>query len=201
MPDLWERQPRESAKAFGAFVMYRDLPASERSLVKVAQKLAKSDGTVARWSTRFAWVARAEAHDDEQDRHKRAAQTKAVEQMAERHAAQAQLAIQAFLRRLQDYRTKRPEDDPERMDFELKTIDVDGLYRMVVRAGGVLPDLMDLERKSRGQPTEVHGFSARPAAALEQMTDEERMARVTQIAAILHETGALKHSEGALQPR
>ena len=39
--DLWERQKGESAQAYEAFVLYRDLGA-ERSHVKVAQQLGKS---------------------------------------------------------------------------------------------------------------------------------------------------------------
>ena len=90
LPTLWERQPHESAKAFGAFTLHRDMDASERSLAEVAQRLTVSKGTIACWSALYSWVARAEAWDDERDRLKRLSQIKAIEAMAERHAQQAQ---------------------------------------------------------------------------------------------------------------
>lgn len=68
LPDLWERQPGESAKAFEAFATYRDMLTGERSVRKVAEKLGKSSTFVSRWSSRFGWVERAAAWDDEQDR-------------------------------------------------------------------------------------------------------------------------------------
>lgn len=40
MPEIWERQPRESSKAYAAFCVYRDL-GPERSLEKVRQNLDK----------------------------------------------------------------------------------------------------------------------------------------------------------------
>ena len=204
MADLWERQQGETSKAFGAFTAYRDMPASERSLSKVAQMLSISRGTLLRWSARFSWVSRVEAWDDEQDRHKRAAQTKAIESMAERHAATAQLALQAvstpisvYLRRLRAMQ-QRPEDDPERMDFELQTMDVDALFRLMFRAAGVMPQLVDMERKSRGQPTDVHAI-ARPTVALESLTEDERFNRVSQIAEILKATGVFEMIAGGGQ--
>lgn len=60
----WERQPEETAKAFEAFAIYRDM-GNDRSIAKVAEKLGKSEALLHRWSSKFDWVKRAAAWDDE----------------------------------------------------------------------------------------------------------------------------------------
>lgn len=66
-PELWERQPGETARAFEAFVVYRDMGAS-RSIRKVAQNLNKAVTTLAEQSSKYEWVKRVAAWDAEQDR-------------------------------------------------------------------------------------------------------------------------------------
>ena len=66
-PELWERQPNESAPAFEAFAMYRDMGVN-RSIRKAAQNLNKAVTTLAEWSSKHEWVKRAAAWDAEQDR-------------------------------------------------------------------------------------------------------------------------------------
>ena len=61
MPFLFEKQPRESAKAFAAFSLYLSLGA-ERSTAAVAKELAKSEQLVRRWSAKFGWTDRVAAH-------------------------------------------------------------------------------------------------------------------------------------------
>lgn len=65
---VWERRQGESAKAYQAFVIYRDLGA-ERSTSKVAQKLSKSEQLIRRWSAKHEWQQRVEAWDAEQQSH------------------------------------------------------------------------------------------------------------------------------------
>ena len=62
MPHLFEQQQRESSKAFTAFSLYLSL-GPQRSLAAVAQKLAKSQQLLKRWSTKFEWPARVQAYD------------------------------------------------------------------------------------------------------------------------------------------
>ena len=67
--NLWERQPGETAKAYAAFLLYRDLPAIDRS-VEAAREGQYKDrkGTVRQWSgwsTRNGWVNRAAEHDSD----------------------------------------------------------------------------------------------------------------------------------------
>ncbi len=61
MGHAFEQQPKESAKAFAAFSLYLGM-GSERSLSAVAQKLSKSEQLLKRWSAKFDWLARVQAH-------------------------------------------------------------------------------------------------------------------------------------------
>jgi hypothetical protein len=61
MPLPFEQQPRESSRAFAAFKVYLD-QGPQRSLVAVGQKLGKSRVTIERWSTKYDWVSRVQAH-------------------------------------------------------------------------------------------------------------------------------------------
>ena len=58
---IFEKQPRESAKAFAAFSLYLSQGA-ERSTAAVAKELAKSEQLVRRWSAKFAWTDRVAAY-------------------------------------------------------------------------------------------------------------------------------------------
>ena len=57
----FEQQPQEGAKAFAAFSVYLNLGPA-RSLGAVAQKLTKSEQLLKRWSARFDWPSRVQAH-------------------------------------------------------------------------------------------------------------------------------------------
>jgi len=61
---IWLRQPGEPAKAYGAFVVYRDLSAEGegRSLRAVAMRLDRGVRVLQEWSSRWNWVERADAY-------------------------------------------------------------------------------------------------------------------------------------------
>lgn len=58
---VFEQQPKESTKAFAAFKTYLELGA-ERSLATAADKLGKSKRMMEKWSRKFDWPARVQAH-------------------------------------------------------------------------------------------------------------------------------------------
>jgi hypothetical protein len=65
---LWDRQPRESARAYTAFCTYRDLGA-ERSIDKAfrvgrEQTVLRAPRRWFRWSQVFEWARRVKAWDD-----------------------------------------------------------------------------------------------------------------------------------------
>jgi hypothetical protein len=57
----FEQQPKESNKAFAAFSLYLNM-GPQRSLTKVGQKLHKSVTMLGRWSVKFDWPSRIQAH-------------------------------------------------------------------------------------------------------------------------------------------
>ena len=67
--NLWERQPSETAKAYAAFLLYRDLPAIDRSVAAAREGHQKDKkGTLRQWngwSMRNGWVNRAAEHDSD----------------------------------------------------------------------------------------------------------------------------------------
>ncbi len=58
---IFERQARETAKAFAAFRTYLEL-GPERSLAAAGAKLGKSKVMMEKWSKKFDWPARVAAH-------------------------------------------------------------------------------------------------------------------------------------------
>lgn len=61
MNHAFEQLPKESAKAFAAFSVYLGL-GPERSLAAVGQRVGKSVGLIERWSAKYDWIARVQAH-------------------------------------------------------------------------------------------------------------------------------------------
>lgn len=96
----WERQPGESAQAFEAFAMYRDMGVT-RSHGKVAQRLGKSVQLMNRWSRRWSWVTRADAWDREQDRLWRLEQAEARREIARKHLRVGAAMMSKAVQRLQ----------------------------------------------------------------------------------------------------
>jgi hypothetical protein len=70
--ELWEKREKESARAFNAFCIYRNLPPYERALEKCCQKLGKKwtgyHSQLKAWSSKFDWVKRAGAWDAYRDK-------------------------------------------------------------------------------------------------------------------------------------
>jgi len=107
----WEQQPGESARANGAFCVYRDL-GPRRSLRAAAAKFyGRSSVALERqfdkWSRAFRWVERASAWDRHLDSEARKTQEEARREMAERQVRGAR-ALQA--KALERLRALRPKD-------------------------------------------------------------------------------------------
>lgn len=81
----WERQEDESARAYEAFAVYRDM-GPERSLAKVAEMVGKSTAQMEKWSRRHSWVDRTRALADRDEMIRREAIEEHLRGSAEDHA-------------------------------------------------------------------------------------------------------------------
>lgn len=94
----YDRLPEESAPAFEAFALYRDMGV-ERSTDEVARQLGKSSALIQRWSSTHRWVERVTAWDNYIDQQARKRIEKNAIQrrvdMLTRHA-QAGKALQSY---------------------------------------------------------------------------------------------------------
>jgi hypothetical protein len=117
---LWEQRPGESAKAYQAFCIYRDL--GPRRSVDQASRLyhqtsrttdaaparrRRASGTIRGWANQWQWSARATAWDAEQTRVYEAARIVDRREMDERQARLAMMLQQKGIERL---RQLRPEE-------------------------------------------------------------------------------------------
>lgn len=128
----YERQPDETKKAFESFIIYRDM-GMDRSIRKVAQKLNKSYQLLARWSTQYDWVDRANEYDAEMDRLKLLQEEKERKAMGKRHAKGAMLIQSKAIERLKTI-------EPEHLEPK-------DLIKWFVEA-------VKIERLSRGETTD-----------------------------------------------
>ncbi len=178
----WERQPKESARAFAGFAAYRDAPRDRRSLRMVAQESGKHVSMIARWSARHAWVERAATWDDEQDRAGRAAQIDAIREMQARHvrlAMDAQTRIAEALRDL-PASALTPRDIPRWLDTAIR-----------------------IERMARGEPGDVLEERKRDEATEHAAQLHDRLAHLAaELAALDGPPSAVGGGEPAhLPPR
>lgn len=140
----WHRQPQETAKAFHAFMLYRDMLPRERSLQKVCQRYAKGAPYLThlkRWSSRYHWVARASAHDDHLAAVRADAQEHAIKEMADRQAKQGMALQGVGIRRFVN------PDGSLNVNVASMMQDKDAIRAVDVGA--------KLERTARGEPTEI----------------------------------------------
>jgi hypothetical protein len=81
----WDRRLDESDPAWQAFVKYRTLPPGERSYLKVAKDLSKSQTLISRWGNLYGWSDRVFEWDCFVDEQTRTAEIKAIREMREKH--------------------------------------------------------------------------------------------------------------------
>lgn len=98
--DAWTKQPSETPRNYGLFLMYRDM-GRIRTVAQLAELSPLSFAATARVARYNKWVARAGLYDAEQDRLTAIRLQDLREEMARRHAAAARKLMTKALQRLE----------------------------------------------------------------------------------------------------
>ncbi len=131
--EAWYRQPKEGAKAYAAFCIFRDM-GPERTITKTAEILGrKSASMIYKWSSSNNWQERVRAYENHLQKIAVKAAENARLEMLSRHANEAMLMQQIALQKLR-------EIDPD-------TVSVGDAVKMVDVA-------VKVERLARGESTE-----------------------------------------------
>lgn len=144
----WDKQPEENDKAFEMFSAYKEMHG--RQLSKTAVLFNLSPASIYKYSVMFNWKERAHEWDLYLDKKKQEAKLKAIEEMIERHSQHSMAAENAIMVPVKAFLQKI------RTDQSINNMDVEKLYNLVLQASDRLPKLVDIERKSRGVPTEIN---------------------------------------------
>ena len=132
----WERQPDESARAFEAFVFYRDT--HPRSLRSVSETLDKSKSLIEGWSSAHGWVKRCAQWDAELDRVSQSTQIDEIKDMKRR---QINMAVEIQKIACEAFKLLRE-------NLSAKTISADNAVRMADIGA-------KLERLNRDEPSVI----------------------------------------------
>ena len=167
-PALWEHQVGESARAYQAFIAYRDQPPLTRSITEVARKLGRAPKTVWNVSTEHRWRERVSAWDAERDKVSCQARLDAIREAQARHVGVAVAMIDKVVQAL-DERTRNPgynvlklRDSPHALAEWAATA-----VKIERDALGVVPP----ERTASGQPTPENAKAQRDREVDEMLSD------------------------------
>jgi hypothetical protein len=186
---VWDRQPRETSRAYELFCAYRDL-GTERSLRKLKQGTngAPNVNRLKRLSARWKWVERCQAYDDYLEQQDRLQQEKERREMRKRHAKIAVLGQNIAVKGLEKLLARVQEDEKA-----VAPADLTRLFDTSVK----------VERLSRGEPTEIekseHTGSLDIEARYRAMKPEERRAEIVRI--FRDEVGMTQEEAEALADR
>ena len=140
--ERWERQPRETSRAYELFCAYRDM-GIERSLRKMKASLNGSPSVrrLQVLSARWNWVERSQAYDDYLEYQRRLQQEKERRAMHERHARVALLGMNVAVKGLESLLTKVQSGEGAVAPGDLTRL---------------LDTSVKVERLARGEPTDSH---------------------------------------------
>ena len=178
--NLWERQSGETAKAYAAFLLYRDLPAIDRS-VSAARERHQRDtkGTLRQWkgwSMRNGWVNRAAEHDSDLASRRREHTAKELERSQDDAVVLIRAALAKVAERIKGM-------DPEELavgqiptalrtliELEFKVLGYEDRVALTGKDGG--PVKVDTKTQHVFQPTqEVWDDVLRERAKYERLRD------------------------------
>ena len=168
--NLWERQPSETAKAYAAFLLYRDLPAIDRSVAAAREGQQRDNkGTLRQWngwSMRNGWVNRAAEHDSDLASRRRERMAQELEQAQDDAAVTIRATLDKVKERIEGM-------DPEELaagqipsalrtliELELKVLGYEDRVAVTGKDGG--PVKTELTGKDGGPVKTQHVFQPTP---------------------------------------
>lgn len=101
----WERKKGESSEAYTAFKLYYQM-GDKRSCAKVAKNLGRSNTLISGWCSKWDWVERARAYDNELARQEFAEACNAIKKMNEQQAQIGLLIQKKALEALKEMKSK-----------------------------------------------------------------------------------------------
>lgn len=146
----WDPQPGESARAYAAFEIYRDMGAG-RSITKVAQFQNRGIAQLGEWSRQRSWVYRAACWDAEQRRLAAEDRTTKRKEAVDREGRVASLIIAQALKHIrppEQDTTGRKLTEEERQAWKPKP----DVLRMATYS---LRYASEVERLALGLPTSI----------------------------------------------
>lgn len=180
LPYPWECQPGETPKAYAAFQVYMKLPTRERSVQRAISEITGAKpgangrirrGWIEGWSTKYDWVERAAAWDQEVARRQQEAFWAANAEAAQRMATEAEtiqasslVAARAILEKISEV-TDTSFDD-------LKKLPLADLVPMLRGSATAWAAGNRAERLARGMNVDERG-EAPPAAPVRELAELE----------------------------
>lgn len=148
----FERMKGEGQTAFKYFCMYRDM-GNKRSYRRVARDAGVSTQLVHTLAQKWHWQDRIKLWVDEIDKVKRESYLKEIQEMAKRHA-QHSMAFQRVLTiPVEAILKKMKSGDISYQEF--LSLPVSELFDKTLKSAQLFSSIVDIERKSRGEPTEL----------------------------------------------
>ena len=178
--NLWERQSGETAKAYAAFLLYRDLPAIDRSVPAARERhQSNTKGTLRQWkgwSMRNGWVNRAAEHDSDLASRRREHTAKEMERSQDDALILIRAALAKVAERIQGMDAKElaagqiPAALRTLIELELKVLGYEDRVALTGKDGG--PVKVDTKTQHVFQPSkEVWDDILRKRAEFETLRD------------------------------
>lgn len=140
--DPWARQPRETDKAWEAFMAFRDMPLASRSISGAAAIVGRKSTQLRVWSEANMWRSRASAYDGHKDQIQRESDERLIKAMREKHIKIGQtitgLAMSELAKHIKHSR------------------EVDHPILSATTASVLAEKGLRIERLNRGEPESIH---------------------------------------------
>jgi hypothetical protein len=125
----WEQNAGETARAYGAFIAYRDA-GPERTIAGTARELGRSAALLYRWSRQHNWIDRAHAWDVTCRREEEATLREARREIVQRQARDADRLQRLAMARLGKLVRRDPETGELALDPEVSVQDAVRVYKL-----------------------------------------------------------------------